>query len=214
MESRATTTKKQKKKSEDMIASLYRYSDLSVQAIAHKVKMNPNEVQKMIDDIVKSNALEVLVEQSTTRVEKIMTSIVIALDYSKTAVDAAVLMTEKQVGSVVVTKDNGKPFGMVTERDLVRRIGAKDRYFHDALLEHITSRPLIYAEAGLTVQEEAEIMIKNKIRRLPIVHTQKLAGMVTVTDLGVFLSPTRRPGLALSALQAISRNRNSIRSLG
>ena len=89
MESRATTTKKQKKKSEDMIASLYRYSDLSVQAIAHKVKMNPNEVQKMIDDIVKSNALEVLVEQSTTRVEKIMTSIVIALDYSKTAVDAA-----------------------------------------------------------------------------------------------------------------------------
>lgn len=46
MESRATTTKKQKKKSEDMIASLYRYSDLSVQAIAHKVNMNPNEVQK------------------------------------------------------------------------------------------------------------------------------------------------------------------------
>ena len=69
--------KNKKKKSEDMIASLYRYSDLSVQAIAHKVNMNPNEVQKMIDDIVKSNALEVLVEQSTTRVEKIMTSIVI-----------------------------------------------------------------------------------------------------------------------------------------
>ena len=41
-------------------------------------------------------------------------------------------------------------------------------------------------------------MIKNKIRRLPIVHTQKLAGIVTVTDLAVFLSPTRRPGLALS----------------
>jgi CBS domain-containing protein len=214
MESRATTTKKQKKKSEDMIASLYHYSDLSVQAIADKVNMNPNEVQKIIDDIVKSNALEVLVEQSTTRVEKIMTSIVIALDYSKTAVDAAVLMTEKQVGSVVVTKDNGKPFGIVTERDLVRRIGAKDLYFHDGLLGHIASSPLIYAEAGLTVQEAAEIMIKNRIRRLPIVHTHKLAGIVTVTDLAVFLSPTRRPGLALSVLQAISRNRNTIRSLG
>ena len=63
MESRATTTKKQKKKSEDTIASLYHYSDLSVPAIADKVNMNPNEVQKIIDDIVKSNALEILVEQ-------------------------------------------------------------------------------------------------------------------------------------------------------
>jgi hypothetical protein len=56
-------------------------------------------------------------------------------------------------------------------------------------------------------------MIKNKIRKLPIVHGQRLVGIVTVTDLAVFLSPTKRPGLALSTLQAISRSRRMMRAL-
>jgi CBS domain-containing protein len=53
-------------------------------------------------------------------------------------------------------------------------------------------------------------MFKNKIRRLPIVNeSDVVAGIVTVTDLAMYLSPTRRPGLALSILQAISRGRKS-----
>ncbi|MGC2483788.1 MAG: CBS domain-containing protein, partial [Nitrososphaeraceae archaeon] len=66
---------------------------------------------------------------------------------------------------------------------------------------------------GMTVQEAAERMIKNKIRRLPIVDDlgrrgkENLIGIVTITDLAVFLSPSRRPGISLSILQAISRGR-------
>jgi len=51
-------------------------------------------------------------------------------------------------------------------------------------------------------------MFKDKIRRLPIINESNLvAGIVTVTDLAMFLSPTRRPGLALSILGAISRGK-------
>ena len=53
-------------------------------------------------------------------------------------------------------------------------------------------------------------MLKNKIRRLPIVNAgnnKQVVGIVTVTDLAMFLSHTRRPGLALSLLRAISRGR-------
>ena len=57
---------------------------------------------------------------------------------------AAALMSEKKVGSVIVTK-NGRPFGIVTERDLIRR------YFRDTLLESLASRPLITAETTTTV---------------------------------------------------------------
>jgi hypothetical protein len=46
MKAAANRARATKKKSEDMISSLYRYSDLSVEAIAHKVNMNPNDVQK------------------------------------------------------------------------------------------------------------------------------------------------------------------------
>ena len=193
----------------EIVTSLYHYSDLSVKNIAQQVDMPINEVQKITDDLTKSDALQLLVEQGTATVEKIMSVNVVSLDYSKTASDAALLMTTRNLGSVIVTK-NDRPFGIVTERDLIRRIGKKDIYFRDILLEHMASRPLITAEMQVTVEEAAQIMLKNKIRRLPIVkagNNKQVVGIVTVTDLAMFLSHTRRPGLALSILRAISRGR-------
>lgn len=193
----------------EIVTSLYHYSDLSVRNIAQQVDMPINKVQKITDDLTKSAALQFLVEQGTTTVEKIMSVDVVSLDYSKTASDAALLMSTKNVGSVIVTK-NDRPFGIVTERDLIRRIGKKDIYFRDILLEHMASLPLITAEMQMTVEEAAQIMLKNKIRRLPKVNVgnkKQVVGIVTVTDLAMFLSHTRRPGLALSILRAISRGR-------
>jgi CBS domain-containing protein len=183
------------------VTTLYRYSDLSIKNIATQVNMSPNEVQGIIDELAKSEALQSFVEKSTAKIEKIMSHNVASLDISKIAADAAALMSEKKVGSVIVTK-NGKPYGIVTERDLIRR------YFRDTLLESLASRPLITAETTTTVDKAAEIMLKNEIRKLPIIDENDLiAGIVTVTDLAKFLSPTRRPGLTLSILRAISRGR-------
>ena len=185
----------------EVVTSLYRYSDLSIKNIAQQVDMPLNEIQRITDKLVKLNASRLFEEESTTRIEKIMSTNVVSLDISKTAADAAALMTEKKVGSVIVIK-NDRPFGIVTERDLVRR------YFRDTVLESLASHPLITAEPTTTVEKAAEIMLKNKIRKLPIVdENNTVAGMVTVTDLAMFLLPTRRPGLTLSILQAVSRGK-------
>jgi CBS domain-containing protein len=164
--------------------------------------MEVEKVQEIIDGLVKNNALEVLVDQSVTRVEKIMTSIVVSLDCSRTAREAAALMAEKEIGSVIVTK-GGKPFGIVTHSDIARWAGLRPKLF-DVKLEGLVSRPLITVGRGTTVEEAAKVMIKNRIHKLPVVDGAKLLGIVTITDLAVFLSPSRRPGLALSVLQAIS----------
>lgn len=191
----------EKKKS--TITNLYRYSDLSVEAIAQQVDMDASAVQQIIDNLTREDALEVLIEQSITKVEKIMSPIVISLDVSKTPREAAALMAENQVGSVVVTK-NGKPFGIVTQSDIVRWAGKWPKLL-DSKLEGIASVPLIKVGRGTSVEEAAQIMMKNQIHKLPVVDGEKLLGIVTITDLAVFLSPSRRPGLALSVLQAISR---------
>jgi CBS domain-containing protein len=186
-----------------IIANLYRYSDLSIETIAQQVDLEAGEVQEIIDDLVKNDALEVFVDQSTARVEKIMTPAVVSLDSSKTAREAAALMADKEIGSIVVTK-GGKPFGIVTHSDIVRWAGLRPKLF-DVNLEGLVSRPLITVGRGATVEEAAKVMIKNQIHKLPVVEEDKLLGIVTITDLVVFLSPSRRPGLALSVLQAISR---------
>ncbi len=159
--------------------------------------MSPIEVQQITNDLAKTEASQSFVGQSTTRVEKIMSHNVVSLDISKTAAHAAALMSERKVGSVIVTK-NSRPFGVVTERDLIRR------YYRDMLLENLASHPLITAEPTTTVEKAAEIMLKNKIRKLPIIdeNNPRAIGIVTVTDLAIFLSPTRKPGLTLSVLQS------------
>jgi len=191
----------EKKKS--TITNLYRYSDLSVEAIAQQVDMDVGTVQQIIDILTREDALEVMIEQSITNVEKIMSPVVVSLDCSKTPREAAALMAENRVGSVVVTK-SGKPFGIVSQSDIVRWTGEGSKLL-DSTVEGLASVPLITVGRGTSVEEAAKIMIKNQIHKLPVVDGDKLLGIVTITDLAVFLSPSRRPGLALSVLQAISR---------
>jgi predicted transcriptional regulator len=102
---------------QEVITSLHHYSDLSIKNIARQVDMPLIETQRIIDKLAKLNASRLFEEESTTRIEKIMSTDVVTLDISKTAADAAALMTENRVGSVVVVK-NDRPFGIVTERDL------------------------------------------------------------------------------------------------
>lgn len=228
---RSINSYEQKKKE---IKNFYRYSDLSFGVIAKQLHMPRTEVQEIINQMIESDALELAIEKSTTHVVKIMTPAVVTLNYSKTAYDAAVLMAEKEVGCIIITKGNKNsgfktqetkqkrqqqrlthPYGIITERDLVRRLATnKDMYFQDATAGKICSHPLIVGYPGMTVQEAADRMIKSKIHRLPIVDDvgkrgkENLIGMVTISDLAMFLSPSRRPGISLSILQAISRGRN------
>lgn len=206
LENSGSTVGNQIENERKKIATLYRYSDLSVETIAQQVGIDANEVQEILDNSIKNDALEVIVEQSRTRVEKIMSPIVLSLDCSKTVREAAALMAEKEIGSVLVTKGD-RPFGIVTHSDIVRWAGLRPQLLN-VELEGLASRPLVALGRGATVDEAANEMIDNQIHKLPIIDDQgKLLGIVTITDLAVFLSPSRRPGLALSILQALSRSK-------
>jgi CBS domain-containing protein len=90
----------------EAVTSLYRYSDLSINNIAQQVNMPANEVQQITDKLLKLDAARLFEQESTAKIEKIMSTNVVSLDVSKTAAEAAALMTEKKVGSVIVTKNN------------------------------------------------------------------------------------------------------------
>jgi CBS domain-containing protein len=139
--------------------------------------------------------------ESNMNVQKIMSKNIVSLDISRIAAHAADLMTEKRIGSIIVTK-NGKAYGIVTERDLVRR------YSRDTPLENLASHPLITAQPTTTVEKAVETMLKNKVRKLPIVDARDtVIGIITVTDLAMFLLPTRKPDLTSSILRAVSRGK-------
>src|SRR5574337_1284188 len=161
-----------------LINTLYHHSDLSVEAISNQVDMSVRKVQNIVDKIQKRDAFEVLAEQSSTPVEKIMTTGVASLDRNKTVYDASVLMAKRGVGCVMVTA-NGKPYGIVTERDIVRGIPGIDISLKNITLEEFASRPIISAKPKQTIEEVADMMAREKVRRIPIVQNGRMEGIVT-----------------------------------
>ena len=200
----ANSISSEKERKRNVIETLYHHSDLSIQEISNQVDMDITDVQKVVDEIREKNVLEILVEQSKTPVKQIMSSKVVSLEHIKTVYDASVLMTSEGVGCVLVTANN-KPYGIVTERDIVHGISGTDISLKKITLEEFASRPIITAGPEQTIEEVADIMIRGQIRRLPIVQNDRLVGILTITDLAKFLSPTRRAGLAESILRTISR---------
>ena len=116
----------------------------------------------------------------------IMIKNVITITLDKTAQDAAKLMTEHSVGSLVVV-ENGNPVGIVTERDLVRKVCSKDVASSKVPLSDVMSSPVICAEPDMSIETAVQRMFNNKMRRLPILENGNLIGIVTITDLAKHL---------------------------
>ncbi len=113
-------------------------------------------------------------------VKDIMTKDVVTIGADKTVYDAAALMAQKSLGCLPILV-NGYPVGIITERDIVRRIVAK-RASLDTKLVEVMTKSLITVEPETSLKEAARIMSQNKIHRLPVLKNNQLAGMVAASD--------------------------------
>jgi signal-transduction protein with cAMP-binding, CBS, and nucleotidyltransferase domain len=116
-----------------------------------------------------------------TFVKDVMISDLTTLDVSTSIRDAAKLMDEKDIGCIIVTK-NQLPIGILTERDFVKRIAAKEKSLTTSL-EEVMSSPLIEIDPNETVWEAAQIMKTNNIHKLLVKQDNQIIGIVTTTDL-------------------------------
>jgi CBS domain-containing protein len=115
-----------------------------------------------------------------------MTKGVIAIDEDVTALDAARMMTEKGISSLIVEKDH-VPIGIISERDFVKKICVKDILPSSIKVGTIMSKIQTYASPDTTVDVAVQRMVNHKIRRLPIISDGKVVGIITVTDLAKHL---------------------------
>jgi CBS domain-containing protein len=98
------------------------------------------------------------------RVSEIMTEAPIDTIEQGFIQQAANIMKERKRGSLVVT-DNKKAVGIITERDIVRRVVAEGRDIDATKVKDIMSTPLISISSDATVEAAAKVMYENSIRR-------------------------------------------------
>jgi signal-transduction protein with cAMP-binding, CBS, and nucleotidyltransferase domain len=118
------------------------------------------------------------------QLREIMTEGVITAPAGADVLSVARQMRDRGVGSVIVTDPEGSPQAMVTDRDLAVRVLADERPSGEAVGEH-ASRPLINGEPEMDLEEAAALMVRHRIRRLPILDGQSLVGIVTLDDIAV-----------------------------
>ena len=116
-----------------------------------------------------------------TTVRQIMRTI-ISIDSKAKVKDAARLMVEKKIGSLIANRD-GLPFGMLTERDMIQEIVARAVDPSKVSVSDIMSAPLATIEASARIVDAARKMVEKKLRRLVVTEGDKITGIVSQTDL-------------------------------
>ncbi|MEM2141483.1 CBS domain-containing protein [Nitrososphaera sp.] len=118
-------------------------------------------------------------------VSEIMTrgAVTVRQESKPTALDVAQVMAKSRTGSVIITAE-GKPAGIITERDLLKKVSAKDRKPGEIPASQIMSSPVIAVKAYDSVDTAASVMAKNRIKRLAVVEDDgSLAGVISATDI-------------------------------
>ncbi|MEZ5926458.1 MAG: CBS domain-containing protein [Hyphomicrobiaceae bacterium] len=95
---------------------------------------------------------------------------------------AAVMLTERGIGSLVVVDFGGKPVGILSERDIVRAVAAGGAAALQQTVESSMSRPVVICREADTIDEVMGQMTARRFRHLPVLENDKLVGIVSIGD--------------------------------
>jgi len=116
-------------------------------------------------------------------VKDVMSSPVVTTEENANSNKVARLLDETKVGAVVVMNKQGKPLGIITERDLVVRVLAKNLKPDVAKAKDIMTSPLVTIDPEVTVSEAARKMSSIDIRRLGVLYKGNLVGLISSKDI-------------------------------
>ena len=131
-------------------------------------------------------------------VKEIMSKDCITVTLQDNVYEIAVKMKEHDIGFIPVV-DGKKLIGVVTDRDLVVRGYAEKREGSTAV-QQVISKNITSIPSSTTVDEAAQIMAKDKVRRLPVVDNGELVGIIAIGDLAVRDASENEAGEALGKI--------------
>ena len=116
-------------------------------------------------------------------VKDVMSSPVFTIDEDAAVDKAARLMDEHELGCIVVTSKEGKPVGIITERDLVTRVLAKNAKASKLSAKDVMTSPLITVDPDETLSDAAKRMSELNVRRLGVMYKGNLVGIISSKDI-------------------------------
>ncbi len=134
-------------------------------------------------------------EKLPSLVEDVMSSPVITIDGEMSIREGVQIMRDRKIGCLIVTLQ-GRPEGIVTERDILEKVVAQDRDINKTKMREVMSTPLITVHREMGILEAMRLMRRQNIRRLVVMEGSALVGIVTERDI--------IRGVALASLASFS----------
>jgi CBS domain-containing protein len=129
-----------------------------------------------------------------------MTETVVTARRTASVGEVAELMRDRNVGSVVLCDEEGRPHSLITDRDVALAIA--DSADRGAGADPYAGHPLVTGDAQMDLEEAAALMVQHRIRRLPVLEDGDLCGIVTLDDLAVRAGD---PAMAQQMTAAVAR---------
>jgi CBS domain-containing protein len=120
------------------------------------------------------------------KLKDIMVEEVITVEANTTIRKAVKCMNSHEIGCLIVLQD-GKPIGIITERDMLKRVLVTTRDPRAVEVGEVMSKPLLFVEPEKEVRDALILMFKHRIKKLPIIENGRLVGLVTLTDITNFM---------------------------
>jgi len=119
---------------------------------------------------------------SSLDVERIMVGKVISVKADASVKDAVDLMNQYDIGCLVVDED-GIVNGIITERDVLKRVISKSKSPEETKVSDVMSKPLIFGGPKMYVEDAARLMFSKNIKKLPIIKNGRVTGIITFSDI-------------------------------
>ena len=116
------------------------------------------------------------------KAEDVMATEVAVMDAEVSVKEAAEVMAQEGLSAVIVTVED-KATGIVTERDILKRIVVEDKNAKKTKVKEIMSSPLVTIEPTTDLEEAARLMFEKKIKNLPVTHEKRLIGLINLQDI-------------------------------
>ncbi|MCK5930833.1 XdhC and CoxI family protein [Fulvimarina manganoxydans] len=107
---------------------------------------------------------------------------VITLHPDVTLADVAKVLSEKRIGAIVLVEENGTVAGIVSERDIVRVVGANGPESLRRVVRDVMTLKVTTCTERTTVDEALQTMTSGRFRHLPVLSDGRLAGLVSIGD--------------------------------
>jgi len=115
------------------------------------------------------------------KVRDIMVSDVKTIDKESTIQEAADLMSQNSIGSLIVVEDS-RVIGIITERDILNKVVAESKNASKTFVKDIMTREVIMIRPDADIEDAVDVMMEKRIKKLPVVEGNALVGIITSMD--------------------------------